>query len=181
MSIWCRWISLMQIICTKVISYTFMEKPIKSVLKRTFCFSWKSAVLRLLSVWHQPSLKRKTAYRITSCQNVWCKLFFLFSFRRLFPLLGAFLVCRWQVQGFRIEYAPKEEDCIRNGSAARPCSCQQNTHPSLHPDSGNKWRKESTYLIIPISFLPPFSVKTVLIYHQIHRRCCCGIATGSRV
>ncbi|WP_232430980.1 hypothetical protein, partial [Parabacteroides distasonis] len=28
-------------------------------------------------------------------------------------------------QGFRVEYAPQEEDSARNGSAARPCRCHQ--------------------------------------------------------
>ncbi len=50
---------------------------------------------------------------------------FYFLFSCLFPLLDALQAHGRQWQGFRVEYAPQEEDSARNGSAARPCRCHQ--------------------------------------------------------
>ena len=40
---------------------------------------------------------------------------FYFIFSCLFPLLNTFQAYGWQRQGFRVEYAPQEEDSARNG------------------------------------------------------------------
>ena len=74
----------------------------------------------------------KTAYRIGRDFNfhLYAVLFLFsdFSVSRLFPLPDAPNVCGWQWQGFRAEYALKEEDSARNGIAARPFRFQESLY-----------------------------------------------------